>query len=112
MSLIDKIKAARQSVVTVGALSYTITRPTALSLSAGWESGFAKEAVLRRYVVGWNHQEIDLIPGGSPVLVPFETELFIEFVADLPETIGALLAAINDLYDSHNKASEIEEKKT
>jgi len=57
--------------------------------------------ILQRFVIGWNLTELDIIPGGTSVSVPFETELFMDWVADRPDLWSPLTAAVLDAYDAY-----------
>jgi hypothetical protein len=110
-SLIDKIRAARQSVVEIDNISYTISRPTDMDVLT-WQ-GKTDGDILRKFVINWSGvNEIDLIPGGSPTPVQFETELFIESIADKPDHVALLAKAIVDSYKAHIEAREQAQKKT
>lgn len=107
-ALADKIRRARESKVEAGGHTFTIRRPTdAEAATLGDLSG---AELLRRFVVGWSLQEIDLIPGGSAVDVPFDADAFVEWVSDQPATFGALAAAIVDAYKAHVDRREGVEK--
>jgi hypothetical protein len=117
MSLLDKLRKSRESTVTVVGKKFTISRPTAME-ALEWLRGIggnplsgdevrlfyeetfslnnllwrdlAQQAV-ERFVVGWpGMQEIDIIPGGSPVELPFEREVFLLWVQDHPKIITEL----------------------
>jgi len=106
-ALADKIRRARETQVEAGGYVFTIRRPTdAEAMSLGKASVMD---LVTRFVVGWNLKEIDLIPGGSPVDAPFDGDAFGEWVADQPETLSVLAAAIVDAYKAHSaKRSEAE----
>ncbi len=106
MSLIDKIRRAREVSVEAAGKQYTIRRPTdeeAITIS---RDGGSLLDVVKRFTIGWSLQEIDLIPGGSPVAVPFDAELFAEWVADQPQVWEPLGNAIMDAYKAHIERRE------
>jgi hypothetical protein len=111
MSLIEKIRKARQSNVTIDGITYIISRPTDMDI-ATWH-GSTDGDILKRFVVGWSGvNEIDLIPGGNPTPAAFETELFIESVADKLTHVETLLSAIVNAYKAHLESKKEIEKKT
>lgn len=117
MNLIEKIRAARQVNVEIDGNSFTVRRPTDMEMAKlktdAVRQGFSDSDVLRKYVVDWHGvQEIHLIPGGSPVDVPFEADLFMEWVADKPECWSPLVDAILNAYRAHEEARIELEKKT
>lgn len=102
MSLIDKIRKARETTVTVGGHTYTVRRPTDMDMAeiAGM-GGMPVKALLHRFVIGWDLQEIDLIPGGNPVPVDFDADLMGEWFADRPDDWADLVKTIKDAYSDH-----------
>lgn len=112
MSLVEKIRKARQSSVQCGAYVFTITRPTDLDVVEMQTAGrLALKDMLARFVVGWSGvRELDLIPGGSPEPAAFSTEVFVEFVADRPHLWAPLNDAILGAYRAHEAALEAAEK--
>ena len=113
MSLKDRILAARESKVPVGAHSFTIRRPSeALQLELFGAHGRANPLELvRRCVVGWSLTELDLFPGGSPVEAPFSDELWREYIDDHSELWEPLSDAILLAISEHNKKAERAVKK-
>ncbi|MGZ8927136.1 MAG: hypothetical protein ACXW03_01630 [Methylobacter sp.] len=116
-ALLEKLKKSRQTNVTVDGKAFTITRPTPMQamewLNDMGGNPLAKEDVqqfytemftlknllwrrlaqtaIERFVVGWpGMQEIDIIPGGSGVELPFDLELFLLWVQDHPKIITEL----------------------
>lgn len=97
--LADKIRRARESQVEACGHTFTIRRPTdADAMSLGESTALD---LVRRFTVGWNLTELDLIPGGSGAAVDFDAEAFGEWVADQPEVIGGLITALFDAYKAH-----------
>lgn len=102
MSLLDKRQAARQSVVEAGGFKFTIRRPTAYErASIGGQAPFD---LLCKFVVGWNLNEIDLIPGGSPTPAAFDSELLADYLADNPELWEPLTVALAESIRIHDEA--------
>lgn len=101
MSLVEKIRQARQSVFELGTHRFTVTRPTdeqALALS---RAGASLLEVVKSHVVGWNLTELDIYPGGAGVPAAFDAELWAEWVADQPELWQPLGEYILALYEQH-----------
>ena len=104
MSLIDKIRKAREQDVKVGGYTFTVRRPTDIEAMA--MHGQPLERMLR-FVVGWRGvNEIDLIPGGSAVQVDFDADLAVEWLADRPDLLEPITAAIRDASRAHVKSVE------
>ncbi len=117
MSLIERIKKARESQVEVDGVRFTIRRPAEqeaihelFEKPSDSEQILLKvsaEQLLSRYVVDWSGiDEADLIPGGSPVPVPFSTELFILWAKDHLKVWNQLSQAIIEAYFSYMAAKD------
>lgn len=110
MSLIDKIKAARLTQITVGKYTFTVRRPT--DLEASRLSHQNQETFLKSFVTDWKGvHEIDLIAGGTAVDVPFEPDLFAEWIADQPQLWEPITSGIIDAYKRHEQHRAQHEKK-
>ena len=106
MSLIDKIRKARHVTVESGGYAFTCRRPTDLE---AMHLGQAKAEDLLDYVVGWKGvKEIDLVPGGTSIEVPFDAALCREWLADRPDMWGPIAQAVIEAYNRH--AAELEER--
>lgn len=101
MSLIDKIRKARESTIEVGGHQFTVCRPTDEEALTLGRQNVTLVDVVKRFTRGWNLAEIDVIPGGGPEKVPFDADLFAEWVADRTEVWEPLGNAIMDLYKTH-----------
>lgn len=106
-SLIERLQRARQSTVTSGGRTFTIRRPTDLEI-AEFGGRIAQRQLLTRFVVDWGvMSEIDLgIPGGGPDPVPFDPDLWEEWVADHMECWGDISNAVVTGYGRHKEAME------
>jgi hypothetical protein len=108
-ALIEKIRNARKSSITVGKFNFTITRPTDLQMA--YLSGKSNDEILKMFVVDWNLQEIDIVPGGSAIPVPFDSEVFLEWISDYPEAWTPIINGVMESYQRHNEARELNGKK-
>jgi|CXWL01.1.fsa_nt_gi hypothetical protein len=110
MSIIDKIKAARLTQIEAGGFTFTIRRPTALERLK--LTGANSESLLKDFVVGWSGvKEIDLVPGGTDVSVPFSAELFSEWVVDQPQLWNPIVDGILEAMKAHDARLQDDEKK-
>jgi hypothetical protein len=113
--LLEKLRRSRESNVEAGGFTFTIRRPTAYQLGQITDrsevevnddaSGQVKtiqvpkdEPMLRRFVVGWNVKEIDIIPGGDATPAAFDADLLIEWLQEQPAIWQVLIAEIWQLY--------------
>lgn len=104
MSLVEKLRKSRESLVEVDGHQYTIRRPTeAEQAEAFGERKITGIEIVRLFVVAWDLNEIDVIPGGSPVPVEFNAELWSEYVNDKPELWTPLSQAIIDAIVQHRE---------
>lgn len=101
MSLVDKIRKAREVAVEAGGHSFTIRRPTDEEMLRLSNEDGDMFGIVRAHTVGWNLKELDLIPGGGPEPVAFTAELFSEWIGDQPETWHPLGEAILEAYKAH-----------
>jgi hypothetical protein len=105
--LIDKIRKGRNTLVYTGGFGFTVRRPTDLEAVTVLRQKMDMGDFLRRFVVDWvDVRESDLINGGSPVPVPFDADLFIEWIVDKPTLWGDLHNAINAAYETHIQSLE------
>jgi hypothetical protein len=108
MTLIEKIRKARQRQVDAGGFTFTVSRPTDIEAA---KLGKAGTSELLEYVTGWSGvQELHLIPGGSPSDVTWDKEVCREFLADRPDLWGPLVEAVLETYSQHVKTLEEDAK--
>lgn len=105
MSLVDKIRKAREQIIEAGGFSFTIRRPTDVEMLD--LQGTVSISHLFRFIVGWSGvKEIDLIPGGGPDPVPFSADVCAEWLADRPDLLGPLVSSVTESYARHTEALE------
>lgn len=105
--LIDRLRRARQSTVPSGGRTFTVRRPTDLEMHEMCGK-IDQRLLLVRFVVDWGVvTELDLgIPGGGPDQVPFEPDLWAEWIADHPEHWDDITQAIYEGYQTHQADME------
>lgn len=104
-NLIEKLKKARETQVTADGHTFTVRRPTDMEVVDMRNQTFKQGDILERFVIDWQGiNEIDIIPGGTTVEVPFSTGLFMEWIADRPKLWPPLIEAILTAYDTHQKS--------
>lgn len=105
MNLVEKLRKAREQQVTVGGFTFTVRRPTDIEALA--LRGASGVAALLPFVVGWSGvKEIDVLPGGNPVELPYDAATAAEWLADRPDLLEPLVKAIMDAYRAHVAALE------
>lgn len=108
MTLLDKLRKARESTVEAGGFVFTVRRPT--DAEAAGLSGSTALDVVHRFVIGWNLKEMDVIPGGGPGLAGFDPGLWAAWVDDRPELWAPLSEAILSAYQRHAEQREDDAK--
>lgn len=133
MTLLEKLKKSRQTLVTVEERAFTIRRPTPMEAlewlgnidgettaqwfaehfnlnSNSWRA--AAWYAVTHFVDGWALQEIDLVPGGTGADVPFDTALLQEWLLDNPATLNGLAVAIFQAWLTYLQARDDDQKKS
>ena len=103
-ALLDKLRRAREFKVDTGGFSFTLRRPTDVEwLEITGQSNTAR-AVLP-FIVGWEGvKELDLIPGGDPHPLAFDSAVCQEWLTDRIDLLPALLDAFVKSYEGHLQA--------
>lgn len=130
--LLEKMRAARRRVVEIDGHHYTISRPTPMEAMEWFgvtdEGGhdwlkkvnFALKApewrqaawyAVAHFVVDWDLTEIDLVPGGTPAAVPFDTALLNEWLLDRPDVLNQLAMFVLQAWIDYNDQQADAEKK-
>ena len=99
MSLAEKMRESRKVVVEVGKIKFFGRRPTLEEFGKLYNANANSYEIARKYINDWEVTEKDLFPEGSKDSVPFDAELFAEYIVDSPvaaEKIrDALVNALN-----------------
>ena len=110
-ALVKRLRAARETWVAAGGFEFLLRRPTVWELAKleGQRGSF----VLREMVVGWRGvRELDIVPGGEGIEVPFDADLCEEWIKDRPEIMSALMDALRASIDAYFAKREDSEKKS
>jgi hypothetical protein len=102
--LIAKLRAKRASTVEIDGRTFTVRRPT-LHEYLQYRSPDNKIHIpvedLRKFVTDWSgFTEHDFWGGGSGDAVPFDHDLFMEWVVDYPKVWSRLL---NEVLEAFNR---------
>lgn len=109
-ALIERIRAARLHPAEAGGLSFTVRRPTDLEVARMRGESASPFDVVLRFTVGWQVRESDIVADGCDVAVPWDANLFAEWVVDRPELWEPLGAKIMGAYATHRAAMEASAK--
>lgn len=108
MTPIEKLRKARETNVVSNGHTFTIRRPTDAQVVT-MKSGTGLD-MIKRFVVGWDLREIDVLPGGTDVIMPFDADLWADWIEDHPQFWSDLVVAIRGAYLDHEKAREAARK--
>jgi hypothetical protein len=97
---------SREQDVTVNGHVFTVRRPK----PAEMVQDMTHMDLIRRFVVGWNLTNADLVPGGTPDPEPFDAALFADFVDDDETLWMPLSEAISGLWKARVEAKGAAEK--
>jgi len=137
-ALLEKLKKSRQTGVTAGGFSFTITRPTpmeamvwlklqngnALSMEdmqAFFQEHFSlqneswrqlAQYACEHFVVDWQLTELDIIPGGTGAVLPFDKDVFLLWIQDHPSIVTELGFMVFDAWLKYLEANSDNEKKS
>jgi len=103
---LERFQKSRDSQVEAGRYRFTLRRPTQLDIIR-MEGGNLSIEVACRHYVGWDKVlESDLLPGGDPEPVDFDSDLFALWIADKPDLWGAVVKGVVDAVRAHEEAAE------
>lgn len=104
MAALDKRLKAREMVVDLLGHRYTLRRPTAKQRIDA--AGGTRLDLARACVVGWDLTGLDLLPGGDALPMPFDRDLWDDWLDDAPDLWLPLIEAVEDLIARHDAALE------
>jgi hypothetical protein len=104
--LIAQIRKARLSQIEVGGRKFTIRRPTDLEAATMASERLSPFDVVLKHVVDWQVCERDIVSQGGDAAVPFDADLFAEWVVDQPDLWQPLAEAVMGAYARHRDAME------
>jgi len=109
VSLVEKIRKARESKVEAGGFTFVIRRPTALEMAE--MPAISRGRAILPFVIGWEGvKEIDVVPGGDPHPLPFNADVCAEWLGDRLDILAPLATQIFDAYTGYQKALEEQKK--
>jgi len=104
--LLAQIRKERERRVEVKGRIFVVRRPTDLEISE-FNGRLDQRKLLERFILGWEgFVETDFIQNGTDESVPFDLELYHEWIEDHPELWQPLTAAIVAEYHEHKARSE------
>ncbi len=100
-ALSEKMRKAREVRVNAGKYVFIALRPTPLERQEKFSVGTGSKAILS-FVVGWeNVVESDLIPGGDPHPLKFDSDACAEWLSDRPDLFSLVVEGIITTYDAY-----------
>lgn len=106
ISRVDRLLRGREVGVEADGKFFTIRRPTDEEALQFSNENVTMISLVKRFTVGWELAEIDILPGGGPEKVPFDAILFGEWVADQPTIWEPLGTAILSAYQAYRDKRE------
>lgn len=108
--VLGQLLKARQHVITVGRMKFTIIRPSELELIR-WRNSLGGVDIglemLQSKVCGWEGVlESDILPGGASDPMPFDYALWQQWIADRRDLWTPLAKAFKEATDAHEKLIE------
>jgi hypothetical protein len=105
VSLIDKIRKAREQTVEAGGHRFVVRRPTALEMIEIQDK--PRGRAILPFVIGWDGvRELDVVPGGDPHPLPFDVDLCNEWLTDRLDLLSVLADAVFDSFAAHAARQE------
>lgn len=99
-ALIEKIRAARETLVEIGGFEFIIRRPTELEMIELQGEPRGRGAL--RHVIGWGKvKESDLLPSGGPDLLEFDADVCTEWLTDRLDLLSPVVDAVFGSFKQH-----------
>jgi hypothetical protein len=109
-TLIERLRAARESTIEIDGIKLKVRRPTHIDLA--YLRSDSDEQFVRRCVVGWvGVREVDVVPGGAAHPVEFDIDVCVEWFKDVPGRWAKLGDAISAIIRDYFASLESSEKK-
>ena len=100
MSILEKLRKAREARVEAGGVTFVVRRPTDLDMME--MAGRIDARRLIPFVVGWDGvTEGHLVKGGDPHPLAFDKDACAEWLADRPDLLAPLVEKIIASYSEH-----------
>lgn len=109
MSLVEKLRKARESTVPIGGHRFTIRRPTELEMIELQHAGRAKGRAVLPFVIGWDDSVSSLalgLPGGDANPVAYDAAIAAEWLTDRLDLLQPLSDAVLEAYRAHEARQE------
>lgn len=103
-----RFQKSRESLVDAGGFQFTLRRPSQLEIIRLMaDGGNLSIETACRHIVGWSRvRESDLLPGGDPEPVAFDSDLFAAWIADRPDLWGAVVNGVVEAVRVFDEANE------
>lgn len=109
-ALSERLRAKRESWITVGEFEFKIRRPTKLEVQK-WPKEFHYGDIVMAFVVDWKGvTEKDVFGGDNITPLAFETDLWSEWVSDRQDLWVPLMLKITEQIESYRAEKEEQAK--
>ena len=100
MSLVEKIRKARETKVEAGGFTFVIRRPTGLEMAE--MPAISRGRAILPYVIGWEGvREIDIAPGGDPHPLKFDADVCAEWLTDRLDLLAPVVDSVFGSFKQH-----------
>lgn len=84
--LVQRLKDDRISALSIGHITFQVRRPTDIDVANIYKDGLTTFDIARTAVTGWaGVKESDIIQGGAERQIPWNAELYAEWIKDNPQ---------------------------
>lgn len=105
-ALFDKLRKARTIRIPAGKYTFLALRPTPIEYQQKLRNGDPVAGVMS-LLIGWeNVTEGDLINGGDPHPLPFDSAACAEWLSDRPDLLNPVVEGIIEAYRAYVKTLE------
>lgn len=103
-----RFQKGRESIIEAAGFKFIIRRPPSLDVARiTVDNGGMSIDFAMRYVVGWEGvNESDLLPGGDPEPVKFDSDVFKAWLAERSDLWQPIGQGVIDAYQRHEEANE------
>lgn len=111
-ALITRLRKQRELKVVVAGMTFIARRPTDVEMVAISRAGIDVSEIAARHVIGWDGvTENAIAGGGGSAVVPFDAELWREWLADRPDFWLPIGNAVLEAYGLHQRQMDDAAKK-
>lgn len=105
-TLLEKLRARRETWVQAGKFEFKLRRPTRLEIQKMPKEHLITDVIVA-FVCDWkNVTEDDLVGGGGSTVMPFDVEVWQDWIADRYDLWPPIIAALNKSLTEYSEQQE------